>query len=268
MNLRIDLHGTGWKKDPEDERDLDAGILLGLAPIGGDEPPATERVNHADEVPDILDQGDTNACVGFAVAQAIRLSLRLHGQTDAPLPSPGAIYYWARSIHRDETRDEGTYLRTGIGAVHRFGFPPHYAFPWHPSRVNEDASRLPVMMLAFDQRGTVDSYYRINGAGEKRNEQIRVALRGRHPVVFGTLVDAPFSDHAGARPWRRTSKATGGHAMCIVGFDADGVLVANSWGRGWGQAGFGRIAWAQIGGSDAEDFWIMKSVPRYSQVTP
>ena len=32
--------------------------------------------------------------------------------------------------------------------------------------------------------------------------------------------------------------ARGGHAVCLVGYTADGFIVRNSWGPGWGAGGF------------------------------
>lgn len=35
----------------------------------------------------------------------------------------------------------------------------------------------------------------------------------------------------------------GGHAVLVVGYNAGGVWVENSWGTGWGTAGFGFLEW-------------------------
>jgi C1A family cysteine protease len=37
----------------------------------------------------------------------------------------------------------------------------------------------------------------------------------------------------------RPSSIEGGHAVCVVGYRADGrFIIRNSWGRGWGDGGF------------------------------
>ena len=43
------------------------------------------------------------------------------------------------------------------------------------------------------------------------------------------------------------SKATGtnygGHEVAAYGYDATGVKIANSWGKGWGNAGWATLSW-------------------------
>ncbi len=43
----------------------------------------------------------------------------------------------------------------------------------------------------------------------------------------------------------------GGHAICIIGWDNENgcLIVKNSWGEGWGEAGFFRVAYTEIDNS-------------------
>lgn len=39
----------------------------------------------------------------------------------------------------------------------------------------------------------------------------------------------------------------GGHAVAIVGYDDDGVMICNSWGtKNWGSNGFSILKWADL----------------------
>jgi hypothetical protein len=55
----------------------------------------------------------------------------------------------------------------------------------------------------------------------------------------------------------------GGHAVLAVGYDEDArrFLVRNSWGTGWGQAGYFTMPYAYLLNSDlADDLWTIRSV--------
>ena len=56
-------------------------------------------------------------------------------------------------------------------------------------------------------------------------------------------------------PWTSSTKPDGGHAFALVGYDADGFIVQNSWGPGWGYHGFARLLyddWLRHG----DDAWV------------
>jgi C1A family cysteine protease len=63
-------------------------------------------------------------------------------------------------------------------------------------------------------------------------------------------------------------KLEGGHAICIVGFDDTNgcFIVKNSWGTGWGELGYFKIAYSEIGssvmfGRSAADFDMVSLAP-------
>jgi hypothetical protein len=71
------------------------------------------------------------------------------------------------------------------------------------------------------------------------------------PLVVGFEVYSDFFGWSGNVPYKRSASATneGGHVMLAVGYD-DTLgcwIVKNSWGPGWGNAGFGLIAYGQCG---------------------
>jgi hypothetical protein len=56
-------------------------------------------------------------------------------------------------------------------------------------------------------------------------------------------------------PWKPQSKPDGGHAFALVGYDAHGYIVQNSWGEDWGYLGFARLLyddWLTNG----DDAWV------------
>ena len=72
---------------------------------------------------------------------------------------------------------------------------------------------------------------------------------------------------------RGNPNPVGGHAICIVGWDNDNncFIVKNSWGTGWGESGYFRIDYSEVGssvqfGRAAADFNMSSNPapPRYS----
>jgi Papain family cysteine protease len=71
------------------------------------------------------------------------------------------------------------------------------------------------------------------------------------PLVCSFEVYSDFFAWSGTKPYERssTAKPEGGHVVLIVGYDdtAGCWIIKNSWGTGWGDSGFGLIAYGQCG---------------------
>ena len=76
---------------------------------------------------------------------------------------------------------------------------------------------------------------------------------------------------------------TGGHAFALVGYNADGFIVQNSWGDRWGLKGFaivsyedwvanGRDAWVCVMGAQTRtrspDYFVSKRSNREANMAP
>lgn len=76
--------------------------------------------------------------------------------------------------------------------------------------------------------------------------QIKYELFNYGPVATGYLVYQDFMSYRGGIYKRTSDYLLGGHAVRIVGWGTDGTteywVVANSWGKYWGESGFFRIA--------------------------
>ncbi len=72
----------------------------------------------------------------------------------------------------------------------------------------------------------------------------------------GWLEGARAKRHPGWQiPMRKAKPADGGHAFAIVGYDASGFLVHNSWGEEWGDGGFATLTYADWL-AHAMDCWV------------
>jgi C1A family cysteine protease len=77
---------------------------------------------------------------------------------------------------------------------------------------------------------------------------IKNALNTHGPLVTTMDVYDDFFAYDGGVYSYASGPYAGGHAILIVGYDDPGeyFIVKNSWGIGWGEAGFFRIAYSEI----------------------
>lgn len=247
--------GLGCKRDEPDSRDQRFGALA-LPSVGL---PAAYSMRNL--VTEVLDQGSTNSCVSHSVCQAFRIARRANGEL-APLSSCKHNYFHARAYHGDEREDGGTYPRSGIKALARFGAPAESEWPWS-SPINRRPSWA-ADRAGYDAR-SLDSYYRIFDTGGALVDALRAAIAAGYPVVFGTAVSRSFTELitaaiVGVPP--PSDPIVGRHAMVLVGYyqGPEGVRfeTCNSWGTGWGNGGFAHLSESYVKWQETSDFQVLK----------
>jgi len=75
---------------------------------------------------------------------------------------------------------------------------------------------------------------------------IKNALETYGAVYVGFAVYNDFFNYSGGYYSYSSGGLAGYHAVCIVGYDDQGWKVKNSWGTGWGEAGYFRILYSQM----------------------
>jgi hypothetical protein len=215
--------------------------------------------------PFIYDQDVEPACVGCALAGAIENLLhRRDGRADRV----SARMLQEMALAHDEWIEDGpggTSLRAGIKGFHTSGvclnetapFVPRLA-DWRLNRAAADKARAI----------TLGAYYRLMPRlpdFQTAIEQVGVILVAAH-VHDGWL----RRDRRGAvriRPQARklTARDRPLHAILIVGYDEEGFIVQNSWGKGWstwnGRQGEGHWSYADWRES-LVDAWVLQLAPR------
>ena len=189
----------------------------------------------------VRDQGSTGACVGFATAAGV---LHWHyGKAGllAPGERPSPRFIWMANKETDRItsypttfiESAGTQTKRALRIARRYGCVLESTLPM--------SGRLsPLSTAAFYTRAAkyrIASYHNL-----RRNRAAwRRWLCHQGPILARVMVD---------RTWDRATRtqgelevylpdtARGGHAICVVGYTADGFIVRNSWGPGWGDGGF------------------------------
>lgn len=261
------MKGLGYRRDGFDARDLKTADLL-AAPAAADLPIASLTRYRGPRI----EQGGAGACVSFAKARAIHMSMKIQGDDGAPLMSPLFDYRIARLqpyAGRDladipPLQDEGSFPRLSMQATRRVGFVPWDAWAYRDDLVNLNPPPS-VTDQAFDQRGF--TYYRIDAEGHDAAESARLALLAGYPVIFGMHVDEAFMGHVGSEAIRTVNdaKIVGGHMMAVLAVEEDGTILAdNWWGSGWGfDDGMVRIAPEVFGGAHVFDRYAIRAVPLF-----
>lgn len=190
-----------------------------------------------------------SSCVGHGIAGGIYAKQGAAnaraGQPDRPriFPAPLGIYYNARAKGGYPTEDAGSQPFLAYQGLSDYGY---CAIEDWPSNDNNITKQLPAeaYRLAADQR--VIQYYRIINDGEQACEEIRQAISQENPVTLALQVDLSFQQLSGG-VWNGPQGAIlGGHYVWAVEYNFEYITICNSWGRGWGANGFGKLAWSVI----------------------
>jgi len=241
------------RDEPGDERGVRIGRLVGG--ITRELPAAVYLF------PDFVERipfQNGESCVGNAIAQALRVRSAIEG--DEIDPSAMAIYALARQVAeptRWTLRDEGSYPARAIEGLESWGVVDRERWPDD----TDPRERVTVDVLEAGKVALVRGVYRIDEAGEERGLRIRQALYDRRPVFWCRMIDVAY-ERLGDTLYRGLSGSpVGGHAGCLVGYDAAGVWDAGSWSRTHGRDGFAHIAWSFVQSDDAFSFYVFTTSP-------
>jgi C1A family cysteine protease len=278
-----EMVGTGWIPDPPDLRDytidhpeikkvLEKTKLFKLVKAAAPLPKALTSVDLRQWCSPIEDQGSLGSCTSFAAMGIVEyFEKRAFGKfIDG---SHLFIYKTTRDL-KLWTGDTGAYLRNVMGSLALFGVPPETYWPYNiakfdiepPAFVYELADEYKALRyLRHDPRGV---------ALPNVLAQLKAFLAAGIPFMFGFygFPSCNSADVKGAFPFPGpTEHAIWGHGISAMGYDDNlvikntatgqsttgALLIRNSWGTGWGNAGYGWLPYQYVLAGYAQDFWSL-----------
>ncbi len=262
-------HGLGWHPDVADPRDYTPGheeIVRWLGKLKpGRTPP--ESIDWREFCPPPRDQRGIGSSTAFACLALLGYFERR--STGRVLNASAMFVYRTSRRILQWQGDSGATLRTTWKAISRFGVPEEKYWPYDPASVDREpdafvyaaARKLaPLRYLRLDVRGR---------RAKKTLEAVKSFVAAGFPCVFGFSVAAAISAEAEIPMPTLRDEILGGQAALAVGYDdtrrtragRGGILIANSWGTGWGEGGFGWLPYAYVRAQLASDFWTVLRPP-------
>ena len=178
----------------------------------------------------ILDQGKEGACTGFGLAAVVNFQRRLKYGGKIPLVSPRMFYEMARRF--DEwTGDnyEGSSIRGALRGFLNSGVCLEREWPYNAV----DAEVLTLNRSRAARNIVLGAYYRV----QPRIADMHAAIHETGAVYSSARVHTGWYEPMNGRINPQPLLPQGGHAFAIIGYNAEGFWVQNSWGPGWGHDG-------------------------------
>jgi len=277
----VSTQGAGWRPDAPDARDYtrkrdEVRSLLARTAVPRLAPDALPAaVDLRQWCSPIEAQGPINSCTAHAVTGLLEYFEQRSAQHY--LDASRLFLYKATRNLMDSFTDTGAYLRSTMGALALIGVPPERYWPYVLANVNVEP---PPFCYALARKYTADVYFRLDPpATPKREvvEEVKTQLAAGFPSAFGFTAYRSILDPAlrGAIPLPAFGESVyQTHAIAAVGYDetkriqnpAPGApatvgafLVRNSWGIGWGEAGYGWLPYEYVELGLALDFWALVS---------
>jgi C1A family cysteine protease len=192
----------------------------------------------------IKDQGGCGSCVAFGSSAAVEGTLRMEqGDPNLDVDLSEAFLFYCKAAEEGRTcggPTGGWYPKAALDVFSAAGGVPDEAcFPY---TAGDQAC---AACSDWEGRATTIAAWQPLDTPAEMKEWIS----SHGPTVGSMMVYADFPHYAGGVYRHVSGGDLGGHCICMVGYDdqQEFWIGKNSWGTGWGESGFFRIAYGECG---------------------
>lgn len=248
-------HAYGWVPDVPDQRDY---LYAAPREVLGALPPSADLTSSC---PPVYDQGQLGSCTANAIGAALEFDADKQGIAGYTTPSRLFIYYNERVMEHTVASDSGAQIRDGVKSVATQGACPETEWPYD---IAQFAAQPTPQCYVDAKLHRAIAYQRVT----RTLAQMQGCIADGYPFVFGITVYESFETQrvaqTGVVPMPGPSEQVlGGHAVLAVGYDnaAQTFRVRNSWGQGWGQAGYFTLPYQYLLSTGlSSDFWTIRTL--------
>lgn len=195
-----------------------------------------QAVDLAKDMPTPGDQGDIPACVAWSITYGIQGYYERKRGVSGKILSPSFVYDALAEPVGSCT--SGLRVGSAIAFLQKIGAAPAKNYPIKTDGCFPAVSSESISAASAHRLG---SAFLVRGLDSVKGELYRA-----RPVFIGVEVPSDFQQLRGPQVYAEPKYAPDGrHAMVVVGYDdsRSALKVMNSWGAGWGDGGFGWIAY-------------------------
>jgi C1A family cysteine protease len=258
----------GWIPDLPDQRDYTYAApkhVTAAIPAQVDLRPQCPK--------EVYDQGRIGSCTANAIAGALEFDMIKQG-LEVFTPSRLFIYYNERVMEGSVQSDAGAMIRDGIKSVASQGDCPESKWTYDDTPADPTTNVFPPGAKAATEpppecyAEAVQHKALVYRSITQNLADMKGCLAEGYPFVYGFTVYPSFeSREVASTGWvpmpAQGENAIGGHAVLAVGYDDDDrvFICRNSWGAGWGDAGYFYMPYAYLLDDNyANDFWTIRLV--------
>jgi C1A family cysteine protease len=219
MSVEPDLNGA--LKDPEDERDYSAGAIYASMGVTRNAYPKTLDLRV--RLPKVKSQGSRGTCAAHAATVLKEWQENVDNGYEGRF-SPEFVYFY-----RENKPNVGMFSRDVMKILATRGCCVESDLPYS-STDGGAPTEIPADVTKRALQYTIVEYARVNTI-----EELKTALYQNGPcyIAFPVYKERPEF-------WRKQSPdeaRSGGHAVAVVGYNASGFILRNSWGKSWNKDG-------------------------------
>ena len=182
----------------------------------------------------VKNQEDKPTCVAFSLAGLIEYHNKK--ETGKNIRFSTDFIYGNREA--DDYRGDGMVVREALKSVQKYGDVTYADMPGN-NNVNVAISKVSKQIDVLKDKAypnRISTYFKIKSISD-----LKYALFNYGPVVAGMLwYDGADIDKNNVYQYD-VNNSYSAHAVLIVGWDKDYIIVQNSWGRNWGDNGYFKI---------------------------